>query len=221
MTGFVWDWHYAWSAVPSLLDGLKLTVEATVLGAILAIALGPCWTLLRMMGIPVLSPAIALLLELLRGTPFLVQIFFLFYVLPNYGVSFSAIVTGILGLGLYYSSYAAEIYRAGTESVAAGQWEACLTLGLPVRRVWIGIVLPQIAPTIAPMLGSLVIVMFKETALLSTITVTELLARGMEVGFLEYRFIEPLTLVGALYFAVSYVAAYGVRILERHNALQR
>ena len=81
--------------------------------------------------------------------------------------------------------------------------------------------LPQVAPTIAPMLGSVVIVMFKETALLSTITVTELLARGMDVGFLEYRFIEPLTMVGALYFLVSYAAAYGVKILEQRNAFLR
>ncbi len=221
MTGFAWDWQYAWSSMPTLLDGLELTVEVTILGAILAVALGPLWTLSRLLDIPVLSPLISIVLEFLRGTPFLVQIFFLFYVLPNYGVTLSAISTGVFGLGLYYSSYAAEIYRAGIESVPPGQWEACLTLGLPVKRAWTGIVLPQVLPTIAPMLGSLVIVMFKETALLSTITVMELLARGMEIGFLEYRFIEPLTMAGALYFIVSYAAAYGVRVLERHNAVQR
>lgn len=215
---FVWDWGFAFAAVPNLLIGLQLTVEATFWGSILALLLGLIWVLVRLANIPVLSPAIGFLVEFVRGTPFLVQLYFLFYVFPTYGVTLSAMTTGVIALGLYYSAYISEVYRAGIEGVAPGQWEASLTLGLPIRRVWLGIVLPQSLRTITPMLGNYVIVMFKETTLLSTITVMEVLAQAMDVGFLHYRFIEPLTMAGLLYFAVSYAAAQGVRALEARLA---
>jgi polar amino acid transport system permease protein len=157
--------------------------------------------------------------EFLRGTPFLVQLYFLFYVFPSYGLTFSALVTGIVGLGLYYSAYTAEIFRAGIEDIPPGQWEACLVLGLPLRRVWTGIILPQAVRTVIPVFGNYVIVMFKETALLSAITVTEVLAQANNVGYLQFRFTEPLTLAGILYLLVSYPAARGVRLLEKRMRL--
>ena len=107
----------------------------------------------------------------MRGTPLLVQLYFVFYVFPTWGLSMPALATGIVGLGIYYSATASEIYRAGIEELSAGQWEAALVLGLPIRRVWLGIVLPQAIKTVLPMLGNQVVAMFKETSLLSTITV--------------------------------------------------
>jgi len=218
VSSFQWDWSFAWSTLPLLLQGIRITIVATFFGSIIAFVLGLVWTLLRIAAIPVVSQAVGLVVQFLRGTPFLVQLFFLFYVLPTWGVTFSPLVTGIIGLGLFNSAQASEIYRAGIEEIPAGQWEASLVLGLPIRRVWLGIVLPQSIHSVLPVLGNVVIGMFKETSVLSTITVFELTAQGMDVGFQYFRFIEPLTLVGIMYFIVSYAAALGIRHLEARNA---
>ena len=220
MSGFHWDWQFAWSIVPDLLAGLRLTILATLFGSIVSFALGLVWTLVRLARIRGVTPVVEFFVQFVRGTPLLVQLYFLFYIFPEWGVSLSAFATGVLGLGVFYSAYAAEIYRAGIENLPAGQWEAALTLGLPIRRVWLGIVLPQSIRTILPMLGNQVIGMFKELSLLSTITVMELLAQGDNIGSINFRYVEPLTMVGAFYFVISYTAARAVRRLEVSHALR-
>ena len=175
---FSWDWSFALSVLPELLSGLKLTVIATLFGSMIAAVLGLVLCYLRLIRAPVLSSAVDLFVQLVRGTPLLIQLYFVFYVAPQWGLSFSAFLTGILAIGIYYSAYAAEVYRAGLEDVPVGQWEAVLTLGLPLPRVWSGIILPQAIRAVLPVLGNMVITMFKETALLSTITIMDLLAQG-------------------------------------------
>jgi polar amino acid transport system permease protein len=219
MSGFHWDWQFAWSVVPDLLAGLKLTILATMFGSIVSLALGLVWTLIRLARIRWVTPVVEFFVQFMRGTPLLVQLYFLFYIFPEWGVSLSAFATGVLGLGVCYSAYTTEIYRAGIENLPTGQWEAALTLGLPIRRVWLGIVLPQSIRTILPMLGNQVIGMFKESSLLSTITVMELLAQGNNIGSINFRYVEPLTMVGALYFVISYTAARLVRGSEARDAV--
>jgi polar amino acid transport system permease protein len=219
MSGFHWDWQFAWSIVPDLLAGLRLTILATIFGSIVSFALGLVWTLIRLARIRRVTPVVEFFVQFIRGTPLLVQLYFLFYIFPEWGVSLSAFATGVLGLGVCYSAYTTEIYRAGIENLPAGQWEAALTLGLPIRRVWLGIVLPQSIRTVVPMLGNQVIGMFKESSLLSTITVMELLAQGNNIGSINFRYVEPLTMVGALYFVISYTAARLVRGSEARDAV--
>jgi polar amino acid transport system permease protein len=219
-SGFHWDWAFAWSVVPDLARGVIVTVIATAAGSALAFVLGLVWTFVRIARIRLLTPAVWFFVQFIRGTPLLIQLYFLFYVLPTWGLSVSGLATGVIGLGLFFSTYTAEIYRAGIEDLPSGQWEAALTLGLPVRRVWTGIILPQAIRAVLPMLGNIVVSMFKQTALLSTITVLELLAHGMAIGQMTYRFVEPLTLVGAFYFVVSYVAARGLRSLETREEVR-
>ena len=219
MSPFHWDWAFAWSIVPPLLRGAKITIVATLLGSLLSFVLGLVWTLLRLRRIAVVSAAVEFFVSFVRGTPLLVQLYFLFYVIPKWGVSAPALVTGIVGLGINYSATASEIYRAGIEHLAAGQWEAALTLGLPIRRVWLGIVLPQAMRVVLPVLGNQVIAMFKETSLLSTITVMELLAESSNIGSLDFRYVEPLTMAGFFYFAISYTSARGIRWLETHHVV--
>jgi polar amino acid transport system permease protein len=220
MSGFHWDWAFAWSIVPQLAQGVVVTLIATTGGSALAFVLGLVWTFVRIAQIRYVSSAVWFFVQFVRGTPLLIQLYFLFYVLPTWGLTVSAFATGIIGLGLFFSAYAAEIYRAGIEHLPAGQWEAALTLGLPVRRVWTGIILPQAIGAVLPMLGNVVVSMFKQTALLSTITVVELLARGMAIGQMTYRFVEPLTLVGAFYFVVSYLSARALRALESRDEVR-
>jgi polar amino acid transport system permease protein len=218
VSSFHWDWGFAWAILPELLQGLVVTVLATLLGSMVAFALGMVWTLVRVLRIPLLTTSVSFFVEFIRGTPLLIQLYFLYYVLPTWGLTISALPTGIFGLGLFYSAYAAEIFRAGIEDLPAGQWEAALTLGLPVRRVWLGIILPQAIRSVVPILGNVVISMFKQSSLLSTITVFELLAAGLNIGSVNYRYVEPLTLVGAFYFAVSFLSARAVRSLEAKHA---
>jgi polar amino acid transport system permease protein len=218
VSAFHWDWSFAWAILPELLRGLVVTVLATLLGSMVAFLLGMVWTFVRVLRIPFLTPFVSFFVEFIRGTPLLIQLYFLYYVLPTWGLTISALPTGIFGLGLFYSAYAAEIFRAGIEDLPAGQWEAALTLGLPVRRVWLGIILPQAIRSVLPILGNVVISMFKQSSLLSTITVFELLAAGLNIGSVNYRYVEPLTLVGAFYFAISFLSARIVRSLEAKHA---
>jgi len=218
VSSFHWDWGFAWAILPELLQGLVVTVVATLLGSMVAFALGMVWAFVRVLRISLLTPSVSFFVEFIRGTPLLIQLYFLYYVLPTWGLTISALPTGIFGLGLFYSAYAAEIFRAGIEDLPAGQWEAALTLGLPVRRVWLGIILPQAIRSVVPILGNVIISMFKQSSLLSTITVFELLAAGLNIGSVNYRYVEPLTLVGAFYFAISFLSARIVRSLEAKHA---
>ena len=218
MSSFHWDWGFAWAILPELLQGLVVTVVATLLGSMVAFALGMVWAFVRVLRISLLTPSVSFFVEFIRGTPLLIQLYFLYYVLPTWGLTISALPTGIFGLGLFYSAYAAEIFRAGIEDLPAGQWEAALTLGLPVRRVWLGIILPQAIRSVVPILGNVIISMFKQSSLLSTITMFELLAAGLNIGSVNYRYVEPLTLVGAFYFAISFLSARIVRSLEAKHA---
>jgi polar amino acid transport system permease protein len=214
MTGFDWNWQFAWETLPPLLKGLRFTLEATFFGSLLAFVLGLVWAVARLAEVPILSQATRLLVEFLRGTPLLIQLYFLFYIFPNYGVTIPALQTGILGLGLYYSAYASEVYRAGIEAVPRGQWEASLALGLPLARMWGRIVVPQAMRFATPVLGNFVISMFKESAILSTIAVLEVIGQANVLGAQTARYIEPFTMAGLLFLVISYPAARLVRLLE-------
>ncbi|MBA0127664.1 ectoine/hydroxyectoine ABC transporter permease subunit EhuD [Haloechinothrix sp. YIM 98757] len=214
-----WDNEFALSILPDLLGGLWVTIQATMSGILIALALGLIVAVIRYLRIPVLSPVFGFYVQFVRGTPLLVQAFAAFYILPDYGIVLSPLITGIIVLGVNYSSYTAEVYRSGIEDVGTGQWEAATALSLPVRPTWTRIVLPQAVRSIVPMLGNYWIQMFKDSAILSLITMNELLNVGQTIGSSEFRYLEPLTIVGILFLAVSYPAAVLIRRLERRLAL--
>lgn len=209
------DWDYAVRCLPELMDGLAITVCATALGMVFALIVGLAWTLLGQMPWLALRLVARGIVELLRSTPLLVQLYFAFYVLPSVGVSLSPLATGVVGLGLHYSAYLSEIYRAGIVAVPKGQWEAAAVLGFSRARTYISVVLPQAIPPMLPMIGNYGIAMFKDTPMLSAITVLELLARAKLLGAAEFRYLEPLTLVGLLFLALSIPTSRFVRLLER------
>lgn len=214
----VWDWSFTVSILPELLQGLQLTVFITALGTLIAMSLGLIFALVRRSRIPLVGRFTGLLLEFIRGTPLLVQAYFAFYVLPAYGLRFSALTTGIIVIGINYSSYTAEVYRAGIDNIPRGQWEATTALSLSVRRKWQAIILPQAIRGVVPALGNYVISMFKDSAVLSAITVLELLGRATVIGSSTFRYLEPLTIAGLLFFLVSYAAAKLIRRLENRLA---
>jgi polar amino acid transport system permease protein len=213
-----WDWNFAGHILPDLLKGLRLTVEATVLGSALALVLGLLLSLGRRSGIPVLKQACWTIIEFVRSTPLLVQLYLVYFVLPNYGIKLASFTVGVLVLGLKYGSYDAEVYRAGIEAVPNGQWEAARALSLPRLRVWQAVILPQAIPRVLPALGNYIISMFKDTPLLLTIGVVDLVGAARAAGTLEYRFVEPYTIAGLFFLAVSYPSSLLVRKLERRVA---
>lgn len=215
--GQVWRWDFAFEILPSLLEGLVVTVQATILGSILALTLGLILALLRRSPRWYIRRPIAGVIEFIRSTPLLVHLFFLFYALPQLpyvGVTLSAMTAGVLGLGIHYATYTSEVYRAGIEGVPKGQWEAATAVNLPTRRTWTGVVLPQAIPNVLPALINYVIAMFKETPLLALITVVEVLGAARAAGTQSFRYLEAYTLVGLLFFVVSYTSVLLLRRLE-------
>jgi polar amino acid transport system permease protein len=214
----LWDWNYAFDILPDLLLALVTTIEITVLGSVVALLLGLVFAVLRRLHIPVLDQVLWAFIEVVRSTPLLVQVFFLFFVLPQFGVTLSAFVVGVVGLGIHYATYTSEVYRAGIDAIPKGQWEACTALSLPRLRMWTGVILPQAVPRVLPALGNYVISMFKEVPLLLAIGVVEVVNEAREIGSLTFRYTEPYTIAGLLFLLLSYPASMLVRRLERRRA---
>lgn len=210
----IFDWAFALEILPTLGSALIITIEATVLGMLVAVTLGLVLAMMRHSRLRIVSLPTAFVIEFIRSTPLLVQMYFLFYVLPLTGAQMSPLATGIVALGLHYATYCAEVYRAGIEAVPRGQWEAATALNMSRWRTAVGVVLPQAIPPVVPALGNYLVAMFKDTPLLSAITVVELLQQSKMIGSATFRYTEPLTLVGVLFLALSLVAAWGVRGLE-------
>lgn len=208
------DWEFTWRILPELLRGLVVTVQATVLGMIFALALGLLWAVLQRTHVRGVARATRIVVDFVRNTPLLVQIYFFFYVMPDLGLTLAPLTTGILALGLHYSAYTAEIYRAGLDGVPRGQWEAAAALDLSAVQTFRHVILPQAIPPVVPALGNRFIALFKDTPMLSAITVLELLQRAKIIGSESFRYLEPITLVGLLFLLVSLVSAWAVQRLE-------
>jgi polar amino acid transport system permease protein len=162
--------------------------------------------------------AASTIIEFLRNTPLLVQLYFIFYGLPLAGIRFSAMTTGILGMGLYYSAYIAEVYRGGIDAVHRGQWDAARALGFSRWQSWLRIILPQAIPPVIPVLGNYLIGMFKETPLLATITIPELLSAARQITGMTYRYTEPYAMIALIFLVISYSTSLVFRRLERKRA---
>ena len=211
------DYAYAFAILPQLLLAALITLEATLGGMLVAMILGLLLALMRLSPYKVLDWTARGLIAFIRGTPLLIQLYFLFYVLPLYGVMFDPLVTGIIGLGVHYGTYLAEVYRAGIQGIAKGQWEAATALNLSRAVTWRRIILPQAIPPMIPVFGNYLIAMFKDTPLLATITVLELLGTAQAEASLSYRYFEPYTLVGLIFLVLSLPSAWFVQRLEIHN----
>lgn len=208
------DWVFAWSILPILLRGMLVTIEATLLGFAVSAVLGLILAALKGARARVIAWPARAVAEFVRDTPLLVQLFFLYYVLPDYGLLLPAFATGALALGVQYSAYMAEVYRAGLESVRRGQHEAARALDLAPLRTFVVIVLPQAIPRIVPALGNYLVSIMKDVPVLSAVTVLELLGVARIIGDRSFNYMVPLTLVGGLYLILTLVASAGVRYLD-------
>ncbi|MEU3838981.1 ectoine/hydroxyectoine ABC transporter permease subunit EhuD [Streptomyces sp. NPDC028635] len=210
-----WDWNAVSGFMPHFREGLLVTLQALVLGSLISFALGLVWALLMRTPTRWVRWPVGVVTEFVRDTPLLVQLFFLFYVLPEWGVTMSALTTGVVAIGLHYSTYTMQVYRAGIEAVPPGQWEAATALSLPVRRTWTAVILPQAVRRVVPALGNYVIAMLKDTPMLMVITVLEMLGQARLYSQQHFQFTEPLTVIGVAFIVISYLASLLLRTLER------
>ncbi|HWE14064.1 MAG TPA: ectoine/hydroxyectoine ABC transporter permease subunit EhuD [Solirubrobacteraceae bacterium] len=213
-----WNWTYVGQFLPQLLRAIPTTLEATVLSSLLALVFGLLLAMMKRSDRLIISGPITAASEAVRRTPVLVQLYFVFYVFPTFGITLSAMAAGVITLGVHYGTYTAETYRAGIDAVPQGQWDAARALDMPRRRIWTKVILPQALPKIAAAQGSWVILLFKQTALLSAITVQEMLSVSQQIGSTHFDYLEPTILVGVFYLVISYPAGVAVRYYERRVA---
>ncbi|CAG4894223.1 ectoine/hydroxyectoine ABC transporter permease subunit EhuD [Paraburkholderia gardini] len=208
------DLHYAVRILPALLHASMYTILITLIGFSVALVLGLVFAVLRRSPIKPLARTVGFVVEFIRSTPLLIQVYVLFYVLPVYGITMSALTAGTIGIALHYACYTSEVYRAGLNGVARGQWEAACALSLSPWRTYSGVILPQAIRAVIPALGNYLVAMFKDTPVLSAITVVELMQQAKNIGSETFRYLEPITLAGIFFLLISVSFAQLVRRLE-------
>lgn len=215
----IFDFDFAIRILPALAQAAVTTVKITLLGYALASVIGLLAAIGRLHGPGWLKLCLLSAMEFVRGTPLLLQIFFLYMVAPEYGLILSPTLTGVLAIGIHYGAYLSEVYRSGLASIPRGQVEAAAALGFRAGNTLRLVVLPQALPPIIPALGNYLLAMFKETPLLSTISILELMSQAKQIGSETFRYIEPVTLVGGFFLGMSLVGAALTHMLERRMAL--
>lgn len=204
--------------MPILLEGLKLTLVVTAGSLVLSTALGLIWALMRVSGVKALAWIAKTVVNVIRGIPIIVQLFYIYFVLPEFGISLSALQAGIIGLGIAYSAYQAENFRAGIEAIDPGQTEAAQSLGMGWVLMMRRVILPQAFRVVLPPYGNTMIMMLKDSSQASTITVAELALKGSMIASSTFKNGTVFTLVALLYLCMSVPLILLVGWLERRNA---
>jgi len=215
------DWQFAREILPRLLDASLTTIGIALAGFAIAVVLGLFLAIGRRSRLRWLSLPITGLIEFIRSTPLLIQVYFLFYVFPNYGLNLSAMQAGIIGIALHYACYTAEVYRAGLDAVPRSQWEAVTALNMKPWTAYRDVILPQALRPVLPALGNYLISILKDTPVLSAITVVEIMQRAKNIGSESFRYLEPITMVGLFFLILSLGLAWCVRRLENRMELAR
>lgn len=210
---------FQWGAIPGmlpiLLHGLMITVLATI--AIMAISMTIALPVAfgRMSRNPLFRIPATIYVQVLRGTPVLLQLFYLYYVLPFAGIRLDPWPAGVIGMSLAYSAYLSEVYRAGIEAVDRGQTEAALSIGMTRARIMRVVVLPQAFRIVIPPIGNIFVGLFKDTSLLSILTIREVMFEGQLLAATTFQHITIFTVIALLYLAVCWPSAAIVDRLER------
>ena len=209
-----WQWDFTWEILPRLVVATGNTILAAILGYAIAVVLGLVLALAQRTPSRVLTAVVREAVEFIRSTPLVLQIFFVFYVGPQFGLRLSPWTAGMIAIGLHYAAYLSEVYRGGLESVPKGQWEAATSLNLSTARTYFRVIVPQALPPSLAGMGNYLVGIFKDTPMLSVIGVAELMHTANAIGSETYRFLEPYTLVGIIFLAISLPTAVGIRFFE-------
>ena len=201
--------------MPLLLEGVVLTLVVTLFSVILSTVLGFVWAVMTWSRIPILVAISRGFITIIRGIPIIVQLFYIYFVMPEIGVNLSALQAGIIGLGIAYSAYQAENFRAGIEAIDKGQIEAAHSIGMTDRLVMRRVILPQAIRIVMPPFGKTIIMMLKDSSLVSTITVAELTRQGQLIASSTFDNMTVFTLVALIYLALSLPLTFLTRHLEK------
>lgn len=201
--------------LPLLLQGLKFTILVTLGSLALSTVLGLVWALMRVSGVASLMLVAKLVVNTLRGIPILVQLFYIYFVFPEFGLALTALQAAILGLGIAYSAYQAENFRAGIEAIDHGQVEAAQSIGMGWFLMMRRVILPQAIKVVLPPYGNIMIMMLKDSSQASTITVAELTLQGSLLASSTFKNMTVYTLVALLYLSMSLPLIAFVGWLER------
>jgi polar amino acid transport system permease protein len=211
----LWSWEYAWASLPILVEGfLKVTLLVTVLSTAIAAVLGLAIAIAYRTAPRPLRIILKFFVDLVRMTPLVVQLLFAYYIF----LDTEALTIGIIVFGVHYSTYMAEVYRAGIESVPSGQWEATTALSMSNRRIWSAVIIPQALRATVPALGNYAISMFKDTPLFIAIGIVEMVQAGLVFGGNNFRYMEPITLAGIIFLIASYPTSLLIGRLEKRLA---
>ncbi len=210
----MFNFAFALSILPQLAEAAVTTLAVTLASFLLALVIGVPLALLRRAKWPLLARATTIIVDFVRCTPILVQLYFLYFALPGFGIRLSPLATGLLAFSLHYGCYMSEVYRAGLEAVPRGQWDACVALSLSRLETYWSIIFPQAIRPIIPAAGNYLVHMFKETPLLASISVVEMMFVSAEIGANSFRYLEPITLCGLLFLLMSLSAAGMIRVVE-------
>ena len=200
--------------LPILLQGVQLTVLITLASLVVSTLLGLVWAVLRVSGIAILAGFSAVMINILRGIPIIVQLFYICFVMPDFGLSLTAVQAAIIGLGIAYSAYQAENFRAGIEAVDRGQVEAALSIGMGWGMTMRRVILPQAIRIALPPYGNIMIMMLKDSSQASTITVAELALQGKLIASSTFKNTSVYTMVALMYLALSLPLILLVRRFE-------
>jgi polar amino acid transport system permease protein len=215
---FDWKWDFAFEVLPRMLWATLNTLLAAGMGYGIALVIGLVFALAQRTGIRPVTFVAREIVEFIRSTPLVVQIFFVFYVGPQFGIRLSPWTSGMIAIGLHYASYLSGVYRAGLDSVPKGQWEACRALNLSMPRTYFRVIIPQALPPSLPGMGNYLVGIFKDTPMLMVIGVTELMHTATALGSTYYRYLEPYTMVGIIFLLISLPTAFGLRRFEAYVA---
>lgn len=200
--------------LPLLLKGLWLTIAVTVLALCLSTALGLLWALLRTSGIPALATPTRIFIELLRGIPILVVLFYIYFVMPEIGLDLTAFQAGVIGLALTYSCYIGETFRAGIEAVDTGQVEAAKSIGMKRPLMMRRVILPQAFKIVLPPYANNLVMLLKDSSQVSVISVAELTMQGKMLASSTFNNTTIFTLVALLYLCLTIPLNLLMRRLE-------
>ena len=208
MSTVKFDLTYTLDALPRLLDGSLVTLKLALFGFIFSVVLATIVTVARTVSrSQIFSAIVAVYISFIRGTPILVQIFLVYYVLPIIGLNIGPITAGIVALTLNSAAFVIEILRGGLASVSKGQFEAARSLGLSGFALWVKVILPQTFMASIPPLVNEFTQLLKATALLSTITVVELMRVSQQIYSNNYHPVEVLTGAFVMYFLMCFVVS--------------
>lgn len=208
-------WENIKEFTPILFEGAEVTVLITLGCLVISTLLGILWALIKMSKFPVLPKMVSVMINMVRGLPMIVLLFYIYFVLPEIGIQLTSLQSAIIGLGFAYSTYVAEVFRSGIEAVDHGQFEAAHALGMGKVKTMTRVILPQAFKVALPPYSNMLVMMLKDSSLASTIAVAEMTRAGVLLSNSTFQNITIYSMIAVMYLLMSMPLMHMTAWLER------